>query len=241
MQHPARPRPPPLLPAGVQGTFQLSVQQDGPAERAGVPAGSWLLELNGASVRSYSRTQLARKVRAPGAGGWGSGASKVTEHPAFPTQLKQSGSKVTLLVASSAVEEFYRQRGLQVTAALADTSWLPFKVRELHMVKGPEGYGFLLKEDDCSSGATGEWARGAQFACLRAGNICNPMPTAGSCPHLHPGASSASPPPAERLCEHLPTLPLPCCDRPVPVGRGCRAASRAGRDEGRGPSPGCEW
>ncbi|XP_062464698.1 Na(+)/H(+) exchange regulatory cofactor NHE-RF4 isoform X1 [Pezoporus occidentalis] len=119
-------------PEGVKGTFQLSVQQDGPAERAGVPPGSWLLELNGASVSNYSHTQLTRK-------------------------LKQSGSKVTLLVASSAVEEFYRLRGLRATAALADTSWLPFKVRELHMVKGPAGYGFLLKEDDCSSGATGQF------------------------------------------------------------------------------------
>nr|XP_009483715.1 PREDICTED: Na(+)/H(+) exchange regulatory cofactor NHE-RF4 [Pelecanus crispus] len=116
--------------SGVKGTFQLLVQQDGPAEKAGVPPGAWLLELNGASVRNYSHAQLARK-------------------------LKKSGSKVTLLVASSAVEEFYRLRGLRVTSALADTSWLPFKVRELHMVKGPAGYGFLLKEDDCSSGATG--------------------------------------------------------------------------------------
>ncbi|XP_071625356.1 Na(+)/H(+) exchange regulatory cofactor NHE-RF4 isoform X1 [Heliangelus exortis] len=119
-------------PEGTKGTFQLSVRQDGPAERAGVPPGSWLLELNGTSVRSYSHTQLGRK-------------------------LKQSGSKVTLLVASSAVEEFYRLRGLQVPAALADTSWLPFKVRKLHMVKGPAGYGFLLKEDDCRSGATGQF------------------------------------------------------------------------------------
>ncbi|NXX60108.1 NHRF4 protein, partial [Scopus umbretta] len=144
-------------PEGVKGTFQLSVRQDGPAERAGVPPGSWLLELNGASVRSYSHAQLARKVRAPGAGGWGTRAGNVTERPAFPIQLKQSGSKVTLLVASSAVEEFYRLRGLRITSAVADTSWLPFKVRELHMVKGPSGYGFLLKEDDCSSGATGQF------------------------------------------------------------------------------------
>uniref|UniRef100_A0A8C3QCT2 Uncharacterized protein n=1 Tax=Geospiza parvula TaxID=87175 RepID=A0A8C3QCT2_GEOPR len=109
-------------PEGTKGTFQLSVLQDGPADRAGVPPGCWLLELNGDSVRSYSHTQLTRKV----------------------------GNKVTLLVASSAVEEFYRLRGLRVTAALADTSRLPFKVRELHLVKGPAGYGFLLKEDDCS-------------------------------------------------------------------------------------------
>ncbi|XP_071432339.1 Na(+)/H(+) exchange regulatory cofactor NHE-RF4 isoform X3 [Pithys albifrons albifrons] len=119
-------------PEGTRGTFQLSVRQDGPADRAGVPAGSWLLELNGDSVRSYSHTQLTKK-------------------------LKQSGNKVTLLVASSAVEEFYRLRGLQVTAALADPSWLPFKARELHIVKGPAGYGFLLKEDDCSSGGIGQF------------------------------------------------------------------------------------
>ncbi|KFO82765.1 Na(+)/H(+) exchange regulatory cofactor NHE-RF4, partial [Cuculus canorus] len=119
-------------PEGMKGTFQLSVRQDGPAEKAGVPQGSWLLELNGDSVRSISHTQLTRK-------------------------LKQSGSKVTLLVASSAVEEFYRLRGLRVTAVTADTSWLPFKARELHMVKGPAGYGFLLKEDDCRSGATGQF------------------------------------------------------------------------------------
>ncbi|XP_024999024.2 Na(+)/H(+) exchange regulatory cofactor NHE-RF4 isoform X3 [Gallus gallus] len=119
-------------PEGVKGTFQLSVRQDGPAERAGVPSGSWLLELNGHSVRSCSHTQLARK-------------------------LKQSGSKVTLLVASGPVEEFYRLRGLQATAALADTSWLPFKARELHMVKGDTGYGFLLKEDDYGSGDVGQF------------------------------------------------------------------------------------
>uniref|UniRef100_A0A8C3V6P2 PDZ domain-containing protein n=1 Tax=Catharus ustulatus TaxID=91951 RepID=A0A8C3V6P2_CATUS len=116
-------------PEGTKGTFQLSVLQDGPADRAGVPPGSWLLELNGDSVKSYSHTQLTRKV----------------------------GNKVTLLVASSAVEEFYRLRGLRVTAALADTSRLPFKVRELHLVKGPAGYGFLLKEDDCSSGGVGQF------------------------------------------------------------------------------------
>ncbi|NWZ33788.1 NHRF4 protein, partial [Brachypodius atriceps] len=133
-------------PEGIRGTFQLSVLQDGPADRAGVPPGSWLLELNGDSVKSYSHMQLTKK-------------------------LKQSGNKVTLLVASSEVEEFYRLRGLRVTAALADTSRLPFKVRELHLVKGPAGYGFLLKEDDCSSGGVGQflWDVDAGLPAERAG------------------------------------------------------------------------
>ncbi|XP_064380317.1 Na(+)/H(+) exchange regulatory cofactor NHE-RF4 isoform X2 [Dromaius novaehollandiae] len=92
-------------PEGARGTFQLSVRRDGPAERAGLPSGSWLLELNGASVRSYSHTQLARKVR------------------------------------------------------------------KLHLVKGPEGYGFLLKEEKRSSGATGQflWEVDAGLPAERAG------------------------------------------------------------------------
>lgn len=60
-------------PAGTKGTFQLSVLQDGPADRAGVPPGSWLLELNGDSVKSYSHTQLTKKVLVPGMGGEGWG------------------------------------------------------------------------------------------------------------------------------------------------------------------------
>ncbi|KFW95071.1 Na(+)/H(+) exchange regulatory cofactor NHE-RF4, partial [Phalacrocorax carbo] len=140
---------------------QASLTQDPTRPRlpllllTGVPPGSWLLELNGASVRSYSHAQLARKVHGLGAGVGGTGASSVAEHPAF--FFFGVARRCPLLVPSTAVEEFYRLRGLQVTAALADTSWLPFKVRELHMMKGPAGYGFLLKEDDCSSGATGQF------------------------------------------------------------------------------------
>ncbi|NWZ25064.1 NHRF4 protein, partial [Asarcornis scutulata] len=157
-------------PEGTKGTFQLSVRHGGPADRAGVPTGSWLLELNGASVRSCSRAQLARKVRAAPPG-TGAGLAVALSDPLVVFQLKQSGSKMTLLVASGAVEEFYRLRGLQVPAAAADASWLPYKARELHMVKGPGGYGFLLKEDDYGAGAIGQflWEVDAGLAAERAG------------------------------------------------------------------------
>ncbi|XP_067422976.1 Na(+)/H(+) exchange regulatory cofactor NHE-RF4 [Emydura macquarii macquarii] len=119
-------------PEGVRGTFRLSVRSDGPADKAGVPFDSWLLELNGASVRNYTYTRLTRK-------------------------LKQSGSQVTLLVIDAKSEEFYRLQGVSVTAAMADGSMLPFKARKVHMVKGPAGYGFLLKEEKCSSGRIGQF------------------------------------------------------------------------------------
>ncbi|XP_014376809.1 Na(+)/H(+) exchange regulatory cofactor NHE-RF4 isoform X2 [Alligator sinensis] len=121
-------------PEGVRGTFRLSVVHDGPADRAGVPDGCWLLELNGASVKNCSYTQLSRK-------------------------LKQSGSQVTLLVLDAADEELCRHRGLRVTAAMADASRLPFRVRKLHMVKGPKGYGFLLQEEPSCTMGIGQFLR----------------------------------------------------------------------------------
>lgn len=62
-----------------------------------------------------------------------------------------------LLVVDPEADAFYRQRGVKVTASMADASWVPFKVRKLSMVKGPDGYGFLLKEEKCRSGKRGEW------------------------------------------------------------------------------------
>uniref|UniRef100_A0A8C4YLG9 NHERF family PDZ scaffold protein 4 n=1 Tax=Gopherus evgoodei TaxID=1825980 RepID=A0A8C4YLG9_9SAUR len=119
-------------PEGVKGTFRLSITSDSPADKAGVPSDSWLLELNGTSVRNYTYARLTRK-------------------------LKQSGSKVTLLVIDAKSEEFYRLQGVRVIAAMADATTLPFKARKLHMVKGPDGYGFLLKEEKCSSGMMGQF------------------------------------------------------------------------------------
>ncbi|XP_044295527.1 LOW QUALITY PROTEIN: Na(+)/H(+) exchange regulatory cofactor NHE-RF4 [Varanus komodoensis] len=121
-------------PEGVEGTFRLSVTLDGPAHKAGVPDGSWLLELNGARVENWTSARLNKK-------------------------LKNGSSPIGLLVIDAESEEFYRQHGIKVTAAMADASWVPFKVRKLPMVRGPAGYGFLLKEEKCASGKYGQFLR----------------------------------------------------------------------------------
>uniref|UniRef100_A0A8D2J0V0 PDZ domain containing 3 n=1 Tax=Varanus komodoensis TaxID=61221 RepID=A0A8D2J0V0_VARKO len=118
----------------VEGTFRLSVTLDGPAHKAGVPDGSWLLELNGARVENWTSARLNKK-------------------------LKNGSSPIGLLVIDAESEEFYRQHGIKVTAAMADASWVPFKVRKLPMVRGPAGYGFLLKEEKCASGKYGQFLR----------------------------------------------------------------------------------
>ncbi|KAJ7304968.1 hypothetical protein JRQ81_010687 [Phrynocephalus forsythii] len=121
-------------PDGVKGTFRLSVPKDGPAYKAGVPDGSWLLELNGARVESWTSAQLNKK-------------------------LKHSPSPMGLLVIEPKSEAFYRQHGVKVTATMADASRVPFQVRKLHMRRSPEGYGFLLKEEKHASGKTGQFLR----------------------------------------------------------------------------------
>ncbi|XP_013914321.1 PREDICTED: Na(+)/H(+) exchange regulatory cofactor NHE-RF4-like [Thamnophis sirtalis] len=121
-------------PEGVTGVFQLSVLQDGPAQKAGVPHGSWLVELNGVSVKNWTTAQLNQKLR-------------------------QSSSPMGLLVIDSRSEEAYRQCGVKVTAALADASWVPFQVTKLQMTRGEDGYGFLMKEEKSSSGKRAQFLR----------------------------------------------------------------------------------
>ncbi|KAM3830510.1 Na(+)/H(+) exchange regulatory cofactor NHE-RF4 [Vipera latastei] len=121
-------------PEGVTGIFQLSVLQNGPAQKAGVPHGSWLVELNGVSVKTWTTAQLNQKI-------------------------KQSSSPMGLLVMDSQSEAAYRQCGVKVTASLADASWVPFQVRKLQMKRGEDGYGFLMKEEKSSSGKRAQFLR----------------------------------------------------------------------------------
>nr|XP_028564481.1 Na(+)/H(+) exchange regulatory cofactor NHE-RF4 isoform X2 [Podarcis muralis] len=121
-------------PEGVKGTFRLSVPKVGPADKAGVPDGSWLLEFNGACVESWTLAHLHKKI-------------------------KHSNNPMGLLVIDAKSEEFYRQRGVKVTAAMADASWVPFEVRKVQMVRGQDGYGFLLKEEKRCSGERGQFLR----------------------------------------------------------------------------------
>lgn len=64
---------------------------------------------------------------------------------------------MTLLVAGPEVEEQCRQLGLPLAAPLAEGWALPTKPRCLHLEKGPQGFGFLLREEKGPDGRPGEW------------------------------------------------------------------------------------
>ncbi|XP_019519117.1 PREDICTED: Na(+)/H(+) exchange regulatory cofactor NHE-RF4 isoform X1 [Hipposideros armiger] len=115
-----------------RGSFWLVLSTGGAAERAGVPPGARLLEVNGVSVDKFSHNQLSRKL-------W------------------QSGEQVTLLVAGPEVEEKCRQLGMPLAAPLAEGWALPTKPRRLHLEKGPQGFGFLLREEKGPDGRLGQF------------------------------------------------------------------------------------
>ncbi|XP_062951954.1 Na(+)/H(+) exchange regulatory cofactor NHE-RF4 isoform X1 [Cynocephalus volans] len=119
---------------GDQGPFWLVLSTGGAAERAGVPPGARLLEVNGVSVEKFTHNQLSRKL-------W------------------QSGKQVTLLVAGPEVEEQCRQLGMPLAAPLAEGWALPAKPRCLHLEKGPQGFGFLLREEKGLDGHSGQFLR----------------------------------------------------------------------------------
>uniref|UniRef100_A0A8C0X5A4 Na(+)/H(+) exchange regulatory cofactor NHE-RF4 n=1 Tax=Castor canadensis TaxID=51338 RepID=A0A8C0X5A4_CASCN len=117
---------------GAKGPFWLVLSAGGAAERAGVPPGARLLEVNGVSVEKFTHSQLSRKL-------W------------------QSGEKVTLLVAGPEVEEQCRRLGMPLAAPLAEGWALPAKPRCLHLEKGPRGFGFLLREEKGPDGRLGQF------------------------------------------------------------------------------------
>ncbi|KAM9081393.1 LOW QUALITY PROTEIN: Na(+)/H(+) exchange regulatory cofactor NHE-RF4 [Megaptera novaeangliae] len=117
---------------GHRGPFWLVLSTGGAAERAGVPPGARLLEVNGVSVEKFTHNQLSKKL-------W------------------QSGKQVTLLVAGPEVEEQCRQLGMPLAAPLAEGWALPTKPRCLHLEKGPQGFGFMLREEKGLDGRLGQF------------------------------------------------------------------------------------
>uniref|UniRef100_A0A8C2KSW8 PDZ domain containing 3a n=1 Tax=Cyprinus carpio TaxID=7962 RepID=A0A8C2KSW8_CYPCA len=131
---------------GERGRYRLSSVTDGPAERAGVQNGDRLIWINGAMISALSYAALSKKVK------------KCEEH-------------VTVLVIDSRSEDCYNRMGLPIIPVFAKTHNLPYRPKTLHLTQGPQGYGFLLRQEKLRSGRTAH--------VLREIDPCSPAETAG--------------------------------------------------------------
>ncbi len=70
--------------------------------------------------------------------------------------MKKCGDHITILVIDSESEKNYMRQRMPILPTMAVPHNVPFRAKKLHLVSGPEGYGFLLRLEKAPSGRTGE-------------------------------------------------------------------------------------
>ena len=118
-----------MVSSGELGVFLTQVSSGGVAERAGARTNDRLLEVNGASVEQATHEQVVERIRVA------------------------DGALMFLLVDEDTYG-YYQTNQMKVGAGLATVKHLPHQPRIVYLTKGPEGYGFLLREDPKNKGGS---------------------------------------------------------------------------------------
>ncbi|XP_040901517.1 Na(+)/H(+) exchange regulatory cofactor NHE-RF3-like [Toxotes jaculatrix] len=107
---------------GQKGQYVVSTVTDGPAERVGVCTGDRLIWINGIPVSTLTHSTLSKTV-------------------------KRGGDSVTVLVIDRESEASYIRRKMPILPVVAECCSLPHTAKTMHLTKGRDGYGFLLRQE----------------------------------------------------------------------------------------------
>uniref|UniRef100_A0A669BUF8 Na(+)/H(+) exchange regulatory cofactor NHE-RF3 n=1 Tax=Oreochromis niloticus TaxID=8128 RepID=A0A669BUF8_ORENI len=116
---------------------------DGPAEKAGIFNGDRLIWINGLMVSTLRYS------------------------------LKKRGDSVTVLVIDSDSESCYIRRKMPIMPVVAQSCSLPHSAKTMNLVKGSDGYGFLLRQEKLA------FRPGVTFHVLREVDMGSPAEGAG--------------------------------------------------------------
>lgn len=153
------PTPPVRLSAGQKGRYTVSTTAEGPAEEAGVRTGDRLVWINGVMASTLTHAVLSRMVLP-------ASCSRLRDFPqrtlALPRptpsllpscwQMKRrSEDSLTVLVIDRHAESCFARRKMAILPVVAECRGLPFVAKTMHLAKGPDGYGFLLRQERLAS------------------------------------------------------------------------------------------
>ncbi|KAM9851227.1 Na(+)/H(+) exchange regulatory cofactor NHE-RF3 [Aulostomus maculatus] len=112
---------------GEQGLFMTEVIMGGVADKAGVTVNDRLLEVNGENIEKSTHEQVVDKI-------------------------KLAGNSLMFLLVDEETDRYYQNKHIKLSAWLATTKYLPHKPRIVNLTKGPDGFGFLLREESSEPG-----------------------------------------------------------------------------------------
>uniref|UniRef100_A0A4W5RBU8 PDZ domain containing 1 n=1 Tax=Hucho hucho TaxID=62062 RepID=A0A4W5RBU8_9TELE len=112
---------------GDVGMFMTEVAPGGVAAMSGVKANDRLIEVNGENMENATHDQIVEKVKA-------------------------SGSSVMFLLVDEDTDRFYKIKCIRLGAGLATVKLLPLKPRIADLVKGSDGYGYVLRTEPNKTG-----------------------------------------------------------------------------------------
>uniref|UniRef100_A0A669BEP5 Na(+)/H(+) exchange regulatory cofactor NHE-RF3 n=2 Tax=Oreochromis TaxID=8139 RepID=A0A669BEP5_ORENI len=107
---------------GQKNQYMVRTVIDGPAEKAGIFNGDRLIWINGLMVSTLRYSAVIKT-------------------------LKKRGDSVTVLVIDSDSESCYIRRKMPIMPVVAQSCSLPHSAKTMNLVKGSDGYGFLLRQE----------------------------------------------------------------------------------------------